>query len=196
MSTPPAPAAPRDAPGPVTIPPRPPGLRGFLMGPRLVDHKGFWFVIVIFVLVLVVFSIAFYEFTITLRPIPTAPVQFDAAYMVGQNGTFNVSSDSNASWPWQNFTVNLTINNFGTPAVPLAASGRNATVLIGSSQKNYYDIVWEDRDHNGRVSVGDVFWVTGNGVGLPQLSYVEFNLVWNHGAWTAVEYFVTSSAIV
>jgi len=61
------------------IPERPPGLKGFLRGPRLVDRKGLWFIVVIFVLVAVVFAIAFYEFSITLQPIPTAPVQFSTA---------------------------------------------------------------------------------------------------------------------
>lgn len=184
------------APSPA-MSPRPKGLRGFLGGPRLVDHKGLGFLLVIFLLVVVVFAIAFYEFTITLQPLPSAPVQFSPAYMVHQNGTFNVTSVDNASWPWQNFTVNLTINDFGTTAVPLAPSGQNATLLVGSSShKDYYHIVWLDRDHDGKVSVGDSFWVTGDGVGLPALSYVKFSLSWNRGAWTAVEYFVTSSAIV
>lgn len=179
------------------IPPRPAGLKGFLRGPRLVDRKGAGFLLVIFVLVVVVFAIAFYEFTVTLQPIPSAPVHFSPAYMVHQNGTFNVTSVDNASWPMGNFTVNLTINNFGAAAVPLAPSGQNATFLIGSStQKDYFHVLWLDRDHNGRVSVGDSFWVTGNGVGLPGLSYVKFSLIWDQGAWTAVEYFVTSSAIV
>jgi hypothetical protein len=192
----PGPESGRDAATP-PIEPRPPGLRGFLRGPRLVDRKGFGFVVIIFVLVAVVFAVAFYEFTITLQPLPSAPIQFSAAYMVAGNGTFNVTSVANASWPWQNFTVNLTINNFGTVAVPMAASGHNATLLVGSStHKDYYNIVWQDRDHDGKVSVGDSFWVTGNGVGLPALSYVQFSLGWNRGAWTAVEYFVTSSAIV
>ncbi len=161
------------------------------------DHKGFWFLLVIFLLVVVVFAVAFYEFTITLQPIPTAPVKFSTAYIVNQNGTFNVTSVDNASWAMGNFTVNLTINDFGASAVPLAPSGENAIFLIGSStQKDYYHVVWLDRDHDGKVSVGDSFWVTGNGVGLPGLSYVKFSLVWGNGAWTAVEYFVTSSAIV
>ncbi len=160
------------------------------------DRKGFWFILVIFLVVIVLFAVAFYEFTITLQPIPTAPVKFSAAYMVGGNGTFNVTDASNASWPWQNFTVNLTLNNFGAVAVPLAPSGENATLLIGSAHKDYYHIVWLDRDHDDRVSVGDTFWVTGNNLPLPQLSYVEFILIWNHGSWSAPEYFVTSSAIV
>ncbi len=191
------------APGPtpasshIAVPPRPKGLRGFLQGPTLVDHKGFWFVLAIFLVVLLVFGIAFYEFAVTLRPIPSAPVQFSTAYMVDQNGTFNVTSVDNASWPWQNFTVNLTINNFGFYAQPLAPSGENASFLIGSSTKRAtYNVVWLNRDHNGLVSVGDVFWVTGDGVGLPQLSYVAFTLIWHGGAWTSYEYFVTSSAIV
>lgn len=194
MSAPPADTTPN---GPVTLPPRPKGLRGFLMGPRLVDHKGFWFLVVIFLLVVVVFALAFYEFTVTLQPLPSAPVQFSPAYMVNQNGTFNVSSVDNASWPWENFTVNITINEFGSGAVPLAPSGRNATFLIGSStHKDTYHVVWLNRAHNGLVSVNDSFWVTGDGVGLPALSYVQFSLTWGNGAWTAVEYFVTSSAIV
>lgn len=179
------------------IPDRPPGLRGFLRGPRLVDRKGLWFIVVIFVLVAVVFAIAFYEFSITLQPIPTAPVQFSTAYIVNQNASFNVTTDGNGSWPWQNFTVNLTVNNFGTVAVPMAPSGENATLLIGSAaHKDYYRVSWQDRDHDGKVSTGDAFWITGNGIGLPQLSYVAFSLSWNRGAWTAMEYFVTSSAIV
>ncbi len=180
-----------------SIPERPPGLRGFLKGPRLVDGKGARFLLVIFLLVAVVFAIAFYEFIVTLQPLPSAPVQFTPAYVTNGNGTFNVSSAANASWPWENFTVNLTINNFGTLAVPLARSGTPATFLIGSStHKDYYHVVWTDRDGDGKVSVGDSFWITGDGVPLPALSYVKFSLIWGHGAWTAVEYFVTSSAIV
>ena len=190
-------AVPPPVSGSSSLPERPPGLRGFLRGPRLADRKGARFLLVIFVLVVVVFAIAFYEFTVTLQPLPSAPVQFSPAYMVNQNGTFNVTSVGNASWPWENFTVNVTINDFGTVAVPMAPSGQNATLLIGSStQKDYYHVVWLDRDHDGRVSVGDTFWVTGNGVGLPALSYIKFSLSWRDGTWTAVEYFVTSSAIV
>ncbi len=182
---------------PPELPARPPGWRGFLRGPRLADRRGFRFLVAIFVLVLVMFAIAFYGFVTTLQPLPSAPVGFDPAYMSGGNGTFNVSSVGNGSWTWTNFTVNLTINNFGTAAVPLAASGRNATFLIGSTtQKNYYHVRWLDQDRNGLVSVGDVFWVTGDGAALPALSYVKVSLTWGGGAWTAVEYFVTSSAIV
>ena len=167
------------------------------MGPRLVDHKGFWFIVTIFILVAAVFSVAFYEYSVTLQPLPSAPVHFSPANMVGGNGTFNVTSVSNASWPWQDFAVNLTINEFGSTAVALAASGQNATFLIGSSShKDYYHVRWIDADHDGQVSVGDVFWITGSGAPLPALSYVQFNLMWQKGAWTAVEYFVTSSTIV
>ncbi len=179
------------------IPPRRKGIRGFLMGPQLVGHKGFWFVLVIFIVVIVLFSVTFYAFLLTDRALPSAPVQFDAAYMLDQNGTFNVTSVGNTSWPWQNFTVNLTINNFGFYAQPLARSGQNASFLIGTNtNKNFYHVVWMDRDHDGKVSVGDAFWVTGHGVGLPPLSYVAFSLIWDQGAWTAHEYFVTSSEIV
>ena len=185
-------------PGPMPgIPPRPPGLRGFLMGPRLVNHKGFWFLLTIFILVAIVFSVAFYEFTVTLQPLPTAPVEFAPAYMVAGNGTFNVSSDGNASWAWQNFTVNLTINNFGAVAVPLAASGANASFLIGSTTtKAWYHVVWWDKDHNGRVSTGDAFTVTGDHAALPGLSYVKVTLTWMDGVWHQDEYFVTSETIV
>lgn len=192
-----APSAARGPSSTASLPARPKGLRGFLMGPRLVDHKGFWFIVVIFVLVAVVFAIAFYEFTITLQPLPSAPVRFSSAVMVRGNGTFNVTSVSNATWPWQNFTVNLTINNVGGVAVPLAPSGANATFLIGSpTHKDYYHVVWHDRDQDGKVSVGDSFWVTGDTVGLPPLSYVKFSLIWDRGTWAAVEFFTTSSAIV
>ncbi len=194
MSAVPPPDAPTPS-HPSTV--RPPGWRGFLQGPRLADRRGFGFLVAIFVLVLVVFAVAFYGFMTTLQPLPSAPVQFAPAYMAGGNGTFNVTSVSNTSWPWTGFTVNLTINDFGASAVPLAANRANATFLIGSNtQKNYYHVVWIDTDHDGRVSVGDVFWVTGDGVGLPGLSYVKVSLIWNRGAWTATEYFVTSSAIV
>lgn len=194
-------ASPAAAPAPEgrspVPPPRPKGLRGFLMGPRLVDRKGFGFVVAIFILVALVFAVALYGFVTTLQPIPAAPVQFAAAYMRDGNGTFNVTSVDNASWPWAGFAVNLTINEFGARAVPLEPSGLNATFLIGSStQKDYYHVVWIDTDRNGKVSVGDVFWVTGNGVPLPALSYIKVSLIWDGGAWTATEYFVTSSAIV
>ena len=183
---------------PFPVPPeRPKGLRGFLMGPRLVDRKGFGFVVAIFLLIVAVFAIAFYGFVTTLQPPPSAPVRFSAAVMVGGNGTFNVSSDGNASWAWTGFDVNLTINNFGDAAVPLPASGQNATFLIGSStHKDYYHIVWLDLDHNGKVSPGDTFWVTGNGAPLPALSYCHVSLIGRAGGWTAPEYFATSETIV
>lgn len=192
-----SPVPPPDKPPAPSLPSRPSGWRGFLRGPRLFDRKGFGFVVAIFALVLVVFAVAFYGFVTTLQPLPSAPVQFAAAYMLGGNGTFNVTAVGNASWTWTGFTVNLTINNFGAAAVPLAASGHNATFYIGSpTQKNYYHVIWTDTDRDGRVSVGDVFWVKGDGVGLPGLSYVKVSLIWNRGTWTASEYFVTSSAIV
>ncbi len=188
-SGPPAPAEPQ--------PQRPPGLRGFLRGPRLVDHKGFGFVLVIFVLVLVVFAGAYYAFVSTDKPAATAPIAFDTAYMVARNGTFNVSSGSNASWRWTGFDVNLSINNVWAAAVPLASSGQNATLLIGPPMhKDAYHVRWMDRDADGAVSVGDVFWITGDGVGLPALSYVQFDLTWRSGGWTATEFFVTSSTII
>ncbi len=161
------------------------------------DHRGVWFVVVIFVGVLVVFGVAYVAFVTTLQPPPSAPVAFAAAYMVGGNGTFNVSSDSDASWSWSGFSVNLTVNNFGATAVGLAPSGENATLHIGSgSHALVFDVIWLDRDGNGAVSVGDAFWITGVNVPLPALSYVQFGLIWRAGGWTASEFFVTSSAIV
>ncbi|HYM39744.1 MAG TPA: hypothetical protein VEY12_06330 [Thermoplasmata archaeon] len=191
------PATASEPPSSPSAPARPRTIRGFLQGPRLVDRRGFWFVLAIFVMVILVFAVAFYAFVTTLKPLATAPVTFAPAYMLGGNGTFNVTSDSNTTWPWTGFSVNLTINNVGTTAVALAPSGGNVTLFIGTSaRKDAYHIVWLDRDHNGAVSPGDVFWVTGNGVGLPALSYVQFSLIWRSGGWTATEYFVTSSAIV
>lgn len=178
-------------------PPRPKGIRDFLQGPQLVDRRGFWFVLAIFLLVIVVFAVAFYAFVASIRPPTVVPIAFAPAYMVAQNGTFNVSSDGNASWPGSGFTVNLSINNVAAVAVPLAASGQNATLLLGTpTHKDVYHILWIDRDHDGAVSVGDGFWVTGNGVGLPALSYVQVSLTWIQGGWTATEYFVTSSTII
>ena len=178
-------------------PQRPPGLRRFLRGPRLADRRGFGFVVVIFVLVLVVFGAAYYAFVTTLKPPASAPIRFDSAYMVLRNGTFNVSSDSNATWAWSGFEVNLSINNVWGAAVALAPNGENATLLVGpSSHRDPYHVRWVDRDGDGAVSVGDVFWITGDGVGLPALSYVQFSLTWRASSWTATEYFVTSSTIV
>jgi hypothetical protein len=162
-----------------------------------VDRRGFGFVVAIFALVVVVFGVAFYGFVSTQRPASSAPVRFSAAVMVDGNGTFNVTADGNATWAWAGFDVNLTINNFGDVAVPLAASGQNATLWVGSSShKDPYHIVWLDRNHDGKVDVGDGFWVTGDGVGLPGLSYCKFSLMWRAGGWTAVEYWVTSETIV
>lgn len=193
----PGPDAPVSTPAGEPVRPRPMGLRSFLRGPKLADRRGFGFVVLIFVLVVVVFGVAYYAFVTSLSPIPTAPVRFDAAYMVHLNGTFNVSADSGTTWASSGFTVNLSINNVGGIAVPLAASGQNASILVGTSaRKDTYHIVWIDRDGNDAVSVGDTFWVTGYGVGLPALSYVQVSLTWRATGWTATEYFVTSSAIV
>ncbi len=178
-------------------PQRPPGLRGFLRGPRLVDRRGFGFVVVIFLLVLVVFGATYYAFVTTLKPAASAPIGFDSAYMVLQNGTFNVSSDSNTSWAWTGFEVNLSINNVWGVAAALAPSGQNATLMIGpSAHQDTYHVRWLDRDSDGAVSVGDSFWITGDGIGLPRLSYVQFSLTWRASGWMANEYFVTSSTII
>ncbi len=194
MSAPPPKSPPAAS---AAVPPRAEGLRGFLRGPRLADRRGFGFVIVIFVLVLVVFAAAYYAFVTTSLPAANAPVRFDSAYMVGGNGTFNVSSDSNATWSSTGFEVNLSINNVWAVAAPLATSGKNTTLLIGPpTHKDAYQVRWMDRDGNGAVSVGDVFWITGAGVGLPSLSYVQFDLTWRSGGWTATEFFVTSSTII
>lgn len=153
--------------------------------------------VVIFLLVLVVFGAAYYAFVTTYKPAANAPIRFDSAYMVRQNGTFNVSSDSNATWAWTGFDVNLSVNNVWGAAVSLAPSGQNATLLIGPpSHKDAYHVRWLDRDGDGAVGIGDAFWITGDGVGLPALSYVKFDLVWRASGWTATEYFVTSSTII
>lgn len=183
------------SPGP--SPSRPSNLRRFLRGPKLADRKGFAFLVTIFLLIGVVFGVAFYAFLTTLQPMPLAPIQFGPASMAVGNATFNVTGDSNGSWTWTNFTVNLTINNFGGVAVPLPPSGRNATFLIGSTtHKDLYQVVWLDLDHDGKVNRGDAFRVTGDGAPLPALSYCKFSLAWSGGTWTATEYWVTSSAIV
>lgn len=169
------------------------GIRGFLRGPRLVDRQGFLFLLVVFVLIVVVFGVAFYEFVTHLQPVPSVPIQFSGATMVRGNATFNVTAVGNDSFLWTGFSVNLSVNNFGGTAVRLAASGMNATIVIGS---NVYHVLWFDVDHDGRVNVGDVFWVTGNNARLPPLSYCKFSLRWDPGPWTAAEYWTTSSSIV
>ncbi len=150
-------------------------------------------VIAVFVVVGIVFGATFYVFITQEKAPPPVPITFTVAYMIGGNGTFNVTSVSNGSYPWSGFSVNLTVNNFGATAVPLAASGQNATIVIGP---NVYHIVWLDRNRDGMVSVGDAFWVTGNRVPLPTLSYCKFSLAWNAGSWAAVEYWITSSSII
>ncbi len=187
------PSSPGSLPGSPGGPPRWRSFRDFLRGPRLVGHQGFGLVVAIFIIVGIVFGSTFYVFMTQEKAPPAVPITFTMAFMIDGNGTFNVTSVSNTSYPWTGFSVNLTMNNFGAAAVPLAASGEDAAIVIGP---NTYHITWLDRDGDGKVSVGDAFWVTGNHAQLPPLSYCKFSLIWNAGSWAAVEYWITSSSII
>ena len=115
----------------------------------------------------------------------------------GDNLNLTVWLNGTGNGQFQRTWVNLTLNNVGFYAQPLAPSGQNATFLIGTPpNQGTYHLLWINRAHNGLVSVGDVFWVTGDGVGLPGLSYVKVSLIWDGGVWHADEYFVTSETIV
>lgn len=173
-----------------TAPPRPRGLRGMFKPPTFLDRRTVTFLLVIFIIVGLVFSLVFYEFLVNTHAAPPVPVTFTQAYMVGWNGTFNVTGISGGPYPWTQLNVTLTVNDFIGPQVPLAPSGQNASLAIGP---DVYHVVWIDTDHTGMLSVGDVFWVTGDGVGLTPLTYIAFGLSGSGGAWTAHVYWETSS---
>ena len=179
------------APPPASIPrPRPKGLRGFLRGPEVRDRRTLAFLIAIFVVVGSVFAIVFVTWSLTHPARAPAPVTFTAATMVSWNATLAVTSVEGGPYPWQNFTVQFSFNNFNSPVVPLAPSGVNASVIIGTTA---YHLRWNDTDGNGAISVGDTFAITGVGAGLSPLSYCIFSLIWDGGNWTSMVYWVTSS---
>lgn len=179
------------ASAPSSIPrPRPKGLKGFLRGPEVRDRRALAFLIAIFAVVGAVFATVFVTWSLTHpAPVPS-PVTFSAATMTNWNATFAVASVAGGPYSWQNFTVTFSFNNFNSPVVPLAPSGVNASVIIGTTS---YHIRWNDTDGNGAISVGDTFAITGVGAGLAPLSYCIFSLIWDHGDWTSILYWVTSS---
>lgn len=172
-------------------------VRNFLLGPKLVDRGGLSFLLAVLVLIAAAFGVAFYVWTSSHTSPPLAPVRFTNATMVNLNATFSVASAMGGPFPWASFTVQFTFNNFPSNIVPLAPSGSNATVVIGNAaSQTVYHVRWIDADHDGNVSVGDIFWITGDGKGLSPLSYGNFSLIWDRGAWTSQLYWTTSETIV
>lgn len=172
-------------------------VRRFLLGPKLVDRGGLAFLLGILVLVATSFGVAFYAWSTSHTFPPPAPVRFTNATMMSWNATFSVASIKGGPFPSTNFTVQFTFNNFASNVVPLAASGANATVVIGNGgSQTAYHIRWIDADRDHTVSVGDVFWITGDGKGLSPLSYCNFSLIWDRGVWTSQLYWTTSATIV
>ncbi len=172
-------------------------VRAFLLGPKLVDRGGLSFLLAILVLVAAAFGVAFYAWSTSHTSAPLAPVRFTNASMINLNATFSVASVMGGPFPWANFTVQFTFNNFPSTIVPLAPSGSNATVVIGNAaSQTVYHVRWIDADHDGNVSAGDVFWITGDGRGLSSLSYCNFSLIWDRGVWTSQLYWTTSETIV
>jgi hypothetical protein len=172
-------------------------LRRFLLGPKLVDRGGLAFLLAILVLIAAAFGVAFYAWATSHGTAAPAPIQFSAVSMVNHNATFTVSSVQGGPYPAGNFTIQFTFNNFASNIVSLPAGGGNTTLVIGNGgSETVYHIRWLDADHNGSVSAGDVFWVTGDGTGLAGLSYCNFSLIWDRGVWAAQAYWTTSNSIV
>jgi hypothetical protein len=157
---------------------------------RRSDRRIFVFLLVVFVVVFTLLGVTFYLFASQVRPPPSSPIVFSSAVMSGGNATIRVDRAAGGPYPALGFAVNLTINNFAGPQVPLPPNNETASIPIGTF---VYRIAWEDADHDGAVSVGDVITVTGSGAPLPSLSYCAFRLIWEGGAWSAAVYWTTSS---
>lgn len=157
---------------------------------RAPDRRIFVFLLVVFIVVFSLLGVTFYLFTSQTRPPPSSPIVFSAPVMSRGNATFRVTDVDGGPYRASGFSVNLTVNNFAGIPTPLPPSNQIAWIPIGP---NVYRVTWIDADHDGAVSIGDVFTVTGNGVPLPPLSYCAFRLTWQ-GGWSAAVYWTTSSA--
>jgi hypothetical protein len=157
---------------------------------RRSDRRIFVFLIAVFVVVFSLLGVTFYLFANQVRPPPSSPIVFSNAVMSGGNATIRVEGVDGGPFPASGFALNLMVNNFAGSQVALPPNNETASIPIGAF---VYRITWMDTNHDGDVSVGDVFTVTGSGVRLPSLSYCAFQLIWEGGAWSAAVYWTTSS---
>ncbi len=153
------------------------------------DRRIFAFLLVVFIVVFSLLGVTFYLFTTQVRPPPASPIGFSTPTMSAGNATVRVDRVDGGPYPASRFAINLTVNNFAGPQIPLPSTNVTASIPIGNV---VYRITWTDADHDGAVSVGDVFTITGNGLPLPSLSYCAFGLIWQ-GGWSATVYWTTSS---
>lgn len=156
---------------------------------RSSDRRIFAFLVIVFIVVFSLLGVTFYLFTSQIRPSPASPIGFSTPVMSAGNATFRVDRVDGGPYPASGFAVNFTVNNFAGPQIPFPSNNVTASIPIGDL---VYRITWNDADHDGAVSVGDIFTVTGNGVPLPSLSYCAFRLAWQ-GGWSATVYWTTSS---
>ncbi len=156
---------------------------------RSSDRRIFAFLVIVFVVVFSLLGVTFYLFANQLRTPAPSPIGFSTPLMSGGNATFSVVRVDGGPYPAAGFSINLTVNNFAGPQLPLPSSNMTASIAIGNI---VYRLTWTDADHDRAVSVGDLFSLTGLGIPLPALSYCAFRLVWQ-GGWSAAVFWITSS---
>ena len=158
------------------------------MGDPTRDRRALRFVILIFAAVLFVVAAAFYVASLVPpRSSPTDKLVFSDAALVDGNASFLVENESGGPYPYGGFEARLVVNDFPSPSVALAPPGSIVRISIGP---NFYRIRWLDADGDGAPSVGDSFFVSGDGAVLPSISAYEFDLQWQ-ASWTAKAFWTT-----
>ncbi|HLE54537.1 MAG TPA: hypothetical protein VI999_04775 [Thermoplasmata archaeon] len=156
---------------------------------RSSDRRIFAFLVIVFVVVFTLLGVTFYLFASQLRAPEPSRIGFSTPVMSAGNATFRVDRVDGGPYAALGFSINLTVNNFAGPPIPLPSSNATASIPIGNL---VYRATWTDVDRDGTVSMGDAFALTGSGAPLPSLSYFAFRLVWQ-GDWSAAVFWTTSS---
>lgn len=157
------------------------------------DKRSVRMLLGVFVLVFVILAAVAYVYV--AQQVPPAPprITFSTPQMIAGNATFNVTQVLYGPYPASEFTLSLTVNDIAAQA-PMSRSGQNVSVTVGSGANAVtYFIAWFDLDHNGAISLGDVFWVRGATSYLPPLSTYVLTLVWTDGSSFGSTRWVSSS---
>ncbi len=151
-------------------------------GPRPSDRRGFWFVVAVCAVVVIGGIASYVVYSAHPIPTPTQNLVFSPAILDARgNATFAVENVSNGPYAASGFRLDLIVNGFSGPPVSLPAAGETVRIAIGP---NAYRLAWNDTDHDGFVSRGDSFVVSGDGSPLPSLSSYEIDFTWQN-TWAA-----------
>ncbi len=132
-------------------------------------------VVVLVVLVPVIAAAVLYVMVSELigSPVVQPTVTFGAVTQRAGNATIPVAYVSANIDPGSLQTLLQANYSYATPSRMPPASGGYVSITTGG---RVFRLYWTDADHNGLLSSGDAFLVTGDGVPLPSSTAVTFRL--------------------